>query len=224
MIDDKKLKNSLALIEQYPIIPVFYHDDLAVCENTLRQAYTGGIRVFEFVNRGANALQNFEGLLAYKNKHFPTMLLGIGTIKTQKQANDFIRLGADFIVSPLIKEEIAEVTLAQGILWIPGCMTPTEIALAEDLGAPLVKLFPGDLLGPKFLTAIKPLFPKLKFMPTGGVTPEAANLKAWFDAGVTAVGLGSKLFDLPADSSNENWLSLRIKRIFDEIKIESRKK
>lgn len=159
-------------IESYPIIPVFYHDDLDICKNMLDGCYKGGIRIFEFVNRGSKALENFKKLNEYRNQNYPDLTLAIGTIKTKEEAISFLEIGADVIVSPIINIEIAEVTLNKNILWIPGVMTPTEIALAEKIGAPMVKLFPGDVLGTTFLNAIKPLFPTMKFMPTGGVKLE----------------------------------------------------
>jgi len=207
----------LQTIAKHPVIPVYYHDDSQTCINVLQAAYTGGIRVFEFVSRGPRALENFRILLEYKKTHFPDLLLGIGTIKTAKQAEDFIEAGADFIVSPIVLSSIAAVTLDKGVLWIPGCMTPTEIAQAEALGAPLVKLFPGDTLGPNFLKAIRPLFPNTKFMPTGGVDVEEKNIRNWFDAGVFSVGLGSKLFNPPADAKDYSWLSERAAKLFGWI-------
>jgi 2-dehydro-3-deoxyphosphogluconate aldolase/(4S)-4-hydroxy-2-oxoglutarate aldolase len=155
--------------------------------------------------------------LDYKKAHLSDLLLGIGTIKTAAQAQAFISAGADFIVSPIVLKEIAEVTLDRGVLWIPGCMTPTEIALAESLGAPLVKLFPGDTLGPGFLKAIKPLFPNVKFMPTGGVDVAEDNIRGWFEAGVYSVGLGSKLFNAPTDATDYTWLSERAQKLFGWI-------
>jgi 2-dehydro-3-deoxyphosphogluconate aldolase/(4S)-4-hydroxy-2-oxoglutarate aldolase len=183
----------------------------------MKASYAGGIRVFEFVSRGAKALENFKILLDYKKAHLSDLLLGIGTIKTAAQAQAFISAGADFIVSPIVLKEIAEVTLDRGVLWIPGCMTPTEIALAESLGAPLVKLFPGDTLGPGFLKAIKPLFPNVKFMPTGGVDVAEDNIRGWFEAGVYSVGLGSKLFNAPTDATDYTWLSERAQKLFGWI-------
>src|SRR5690606_40630734 len=194
----------LQTIAKHPVIPVYYHDDSQTCINVLQAAYTGGIRVFEFVSRGPRALENFRILLKYKKTHLPDLLLGIGTIKTAKQAEDFIEAGADFIVSPIVLSSIAAVTLDKGVLWIPGCMTPTEIAQAEALGAPLVKLFPGDTLGPAFLKAVKPLFPGMRFMPTGGVNPTRESLTGWFDAGVSAVGTGSKLFARPEGAAGDD--------------------
>ncbi|SFS92309.1 beta/alpha barrel domain-containing protein [Sphingobacterium wenxiniae] len=212
------MNNIVETIQQYPAIPVYYHDDKDTCIEVLKACYEGGVRVFEFVNRGNNAKENFTALLEYKNLHFPDLKLGIGTIKTPEQAKEFVALGAEFIVSPIIVEEIADETLNKGILWIPGCMTPTEIALAERLQAPLVKLFPGDTLGPKFLKAIKPLFPQVKFMPTGGVDVEEQNIQSWFDAGVFSVGLGSKLFAAPTDASDYDWLVERAKDLMKWVK------
>lgn len=207
----------LEKIAQHPVIPVYYHDDSTTCVEVLKASYEGGIRVFEFVNRGAKAVENFKILLEYKKTHFPDLLLGIGTIKTADQAQDFVALGADFIVSPIVRADIATATLERGILWIPGCMTPTEIALAESLGAPLVKLFPGDTLGQGFLKAIKPLFPNLKFMPTGGVDVTPESMSRWFNAGVYSVGLGSKLFNAPSDATDYSWLSERAEKLFGWI-------
>lgn len=202
-------KNPLKVIQDYPVIPVYYHEDVHTCIEVLKASYAGGIRVFEFTNRGQNATQNFKALLAYRNEYLQDMKLGIGTIKTVAQAETYIDLGADFIVSPIVKADLAAVTAANQLLWIPGCMTPTEINLAEELGAPLVKLFPGDTLGPGFLKAIKPLFPNLKFMPTGGVDVDKNNIENWLNAGVTALGFGSKLFLQPENASDYGWLTER---------------
>src|SRR5690606_2135603 len=120
--------------------------------------------------------------------------------------------------SPVVKAEIAEVTLQQEVLWIPGCMTPTEVSLAEDLGAPLVKLFPGDTLGTKFLKAIKPLFPTMRFMPTGGVSPDQQNVSERFEAGVSAVGMGSKLFAKPEGAAGYGWLAERGRQLMEWVK------
>ncbi len=212
------MNDILQTIAKHPVIPVYYHDDSNTCIEVLKASYAGGIRVFEFVSRGPNALENFRLLVDYKKANLPDLVLGIGTIKTAEQAQDFIDAGADFIVSPIVLKSIAEVTLDRGILWIPGCMTPTEIALAESLGAPLVKLFPGDTLGPNFLKAIRPLFPNVKFMPTGGVDVEEKNIRGWFDAGVYSVGLGSKLFNPPVDATDYSWLSDRAAKLFGWIK------
>lgn len=213
--------NTLLKIREYPVIPVFYHQDAQTCLDILKASYDGGIRVFEFTNRGEQATHNFKVLLDYRNEHLPDLVLGIGTIKTSGQAEDYINIGADFIVSPIVKPEVAKVSSEHSILWIPGCMTPTEISLAEELGASLIKLFPGDTLGPGFLKAIKPLFPGLLFMPTGGVDLNEENINSWLNAGVSALGFGSKLFN-HAETTNEGyfWLSERCKSL---MKIVNRK-
>lgn len=202
----KTASSPLKIIQDYPVIPVYYNEDEQTCIEVLKACYAGGIRVFEFTNRGKNAPQNFKALLAYRNEHFADMQIGIGTIKNIEQAKEFIKLGADFIVSPIVRADLAQICAASNILWIPGCMTPTEINLAEELDAPLVKLFPGDTLGIGFLKAIKPLFPNLKFMPTGGVDVNKENIDNWLNAGVTALGFGSKLFTQPEDAKNYSWL------------------
>jgi len=201
--------NTLEIIGKYPVIPVYYHEDKDTCINVLKASYAGGIRVFEFTNRGEHAPENFKAMLEYRNAHFPDLKLGIGTIKTVAQADQYISIGADFIVSPIVKEDIAKLAFSNGMLWVPGCMTPTEINFAEELGASLVKLFPGDTLGPGFLKAIKPLFPGLKFMPTGGVDVNKESIDSWLNAGVTALGFGSKLFQAPQDATDFNWLTER---------------
>ena len=147
----------------------------------------------EYKNRGEAALENFAVLRKAVDKEMPELQLGIGTIKTKKQARKYIEAGADFIVCPSINEEVGELVQDEKLLWIPGCMTPTEIATAENAGAEIVKIFPGNLLGPSYITSIKDLFPNLRFVVTGGVEAEAGNLREWFKSGVIGVGMGSKL-------------------------------
>ncbi|WP_132052770.1 beta/alpha barrel domain-containing protein [Pseudocnuella soli] len=181
-----------ALLQQ-KLLPLFYHDDADVCCNVMQALYNGGVRLFEFTNRGANALANFRLMKEQAAQQMPDLMLGIGTIKNVAAANAFMDAGADFIVCPTINAEVAKVVHANGMLWVPGCMTPTEIAAAEEAGATLVKVFPGNILGPGYISAVKELFPDLRLMPTGGTEPEATNLQAWFGSGVAAVGMGSKL-------------------------------
>lgn len=211
-------KNTLQYITQYPVIPVYYNDDVEVCLEVLKSCYNGGIRVFEFTDRGANAMANFKVMLSYRDKNLPELILGIGTIKTVEKAEQYINLKADFLVSPVVKKELAAIAAAHDIFWIPGCMTPTEISAAEELNAKLIKLFPGDLLGANFLKAIKPLFPTLKFMPTGGVSLEEENVRNWLSAGVSALGLGSKLFDKPVNAVGYDWLSSRCSKMLELVK------
>lgn len=188
----KKEKTLEALLAQ-KLLPLYYHDNAATSIAVLSALYKGGIRIVEYTNRGEHALANFGELRKAAEAEMPDLLLGIGTIKNADQAKNYISAGADFIVCPSTNPEVATVTHEAGLLWIPGCMTPTEIATAENAGANLVKIFPGNILGPSYLSAIKDLFPGLLFMPTGGVEAEANNLTNWFQSGVVAVGMGSKL-------------------------------
>lgn len=192
-MSQSKKEAALEKITRTKLIPVFYHADPGTCKAVVKACYEGGIRVFEFTNRGDRAFDNFVLLKEYIRESFPGMLLGIGTIKEEKTAERYIQAGADFIISPIINPAIAPVCRDHDLLWIPGCMTPTEIDLAERSGAKLVKLFPGNLLGPEYVNAIKALFPNLLFMPTGGVEPTAESIRQWLQAGVVALGMGSKL-------------------------------
>lgn len=180
-------------IKEQRLLPLFYHDDLQVCIPVMNALYEGGVRVIEFTNRGDNALQNFKGLIKERDAGMPDLLLCAGTIKTPEHASRFIDAGADVLISPVFDNSVCDVAYMQKILWIPGCTTPTEIHTAEKSGCNLIKLFPGDLLKPAFVEAIKPLFPGLDFVVTGGVDTSKENITAWFKAGVCAVGMGSKL-------------------------------
>ncbi|GAA4321631.1 bifunctional 4-hydroxy-2-oxoglutarate aldolase/2-dehydro-3-deoxy-phosphogluconate aldolase [Flaviaesturariibacter amylovorans] len=179
------------LLEQ-KLLPLFYHDSADTSVLVLEALYGAGIRYVEYTNRGAAAPANF-GVLRAAASHMPGLQLGIGTIKNPQQAEQYLAFGADFIICPSMNAEVAAVAAAAGRLWIPGCMTPTEIAAAENAGATLVKIFPGNILGPGFISAVKDLFPGMRFLVTGGVEAEAENLASWFRAGVSGVGMGSKL-------------------------------
>lgn len=175
------------------MIPVFNHVDLKVTKDVVDASYRAGIRVFEFTNRATNSLDIFKELYAHAGK-YPDMVMGIGTIFTAEDANSFIEAGADFIVSPALIPELAVFCNSKEIFWIPGCATMSEIFQAKKLGATLVKAFPGNVVGSKFVAAAKSVYPDLHIMPTGGVEPTRENLKEWFDAGVYCVGMGSQLF------------------------------
>ena len=184
-------------IEETPIVPLFFNADLTVAQQVLKACYDGGIRVFEFTNRGAEAPAIFAKLIDYCEKECPDLVLGIGTIYDAKQANEFIAMGADFMLQPFTTPEVGEVCAKHDIPWMPGTMTLTEIRTAEILGAKYVKIFPGNVVGPGFVKAIKGPMPKTKIMVTGGVEPNRESLSSWFGAGAAAVGMGSQLF--PAD-------------------------
>lgn len=180
-------------ISEQGLLPLFYHADAQVCTDVVRALYAAGIRVVEFTNRGPQALENLKQLHQLRLQELPDLIIGAGTITTADQANRFLDAGADFLVSPVFDNDVCDVAYLRKVLWIPGCMTPTEIHVAESAGCRFVKLFPGNVLGFGFVSAIKELFPGMSFMPTGGVEVSRDNLKSWFDAGVCAVGLGSKL-------------------------------
>ncbi|PZR22478.1 MAG: bifunctional 4-hydroxy-2-oxoglutarate aldolase/2-dehydro-3-deoxy-phosphogluconate aldolase [Citrobacter freundii] len=180
-------------IKKQRVLPLFYNDDKDVCVAVTRALYEGGIRVIEFTNRGKHAMDNFKAMLAAKKEGMSDLLLAVGTIRTAEQASAFIAAGADFLISPVFDANVCDVAYLNKILWLPGCMTPTEIHTAENAGCKLVKLFPGNILGPGFVSAIKELFPAMDFMPTGGVEVTEENISAWFSSGVCAVGLGSKM-------------------------------
>lgn len=189
-MDNQKIID--AIIEQ-GMLPLYYHEDVNTTIELAQALYKAGVRVIEYTNRGDNAIDNFKALVKERNKNMPDLLLGIGTIKTNADANNFLAAGADFIICPIVVAAVASIVHKAGKLWIPGCMTVTEVALAEECGAKLVKLFPGNVLGSSFVAAIKDLFPDLLFMPTGGVDTTKENISEWFSAGVCAVGMGSKL-------------------------------
>jgi 2-dehydro-3-deoxyphosphogluconate aldolase/(4S)-4-hydroxy-2-oxoglutarate aldolase len=183
----------LKLIPEQGILPLYFNKDEETSVQLLRALYSAGIRAVEYTNRGEAALNNFKVMRKVVDSELEGMYLGIGTIKDGNMAQTFINAGADYIICPGLVESVAEVADKYDLLWVPGCMTPSEIIKAETLGAKMVKLFPGNILGPGFMSAIKELFPNLLFMPTGGVELDKANIEGWYKSGVCAVGMGSKL-------------------------------
>ncbi|KGE86743.1 MAG: bifunctional 4-hydroxy-2-oxoglutarate aldolase/2-dehydro-3-deoxy-phosphogluconate aldolase [Phaeodactylibacter xiamenensis] len=175
------------------LVPLFYHNDIELCKKVLKACYDGGARILEFTNRGDFAHEVFQELNKYALKELPGMMLGVGSVTDAGTASLYLQLGANFVVTPVLREDIAIVCNRRKVLWSPGCGSLTEIARAEELGAEIVKVFPGSTLGPGFVKAIKGPCPWTSIMPTGGVSPDPDNLKSWFDAGVTCVGMGSKL-------------------------------
>jgi 2-dehydro-3-deoxyphosphogluconate aldolase/(4S)-4-hydroxy-2-oxoglutarate aldolase len=182
-------------ILQEKFIPLYTHTDVDVCKNVMRICYENGIKVFEFTNRNTNSFDIFIELKQYRDAELPEMKIGIGTIKNAAQAKRFIEAGADFLISPVVLEEIQEVCEKENILWIPGCATPSEVCLAENWGLSLVKIFPAKQLGgPSYIEAIKAVFPEMQFMATGGVEASREEIQKWYNAGASSVGLGSQLF------------------------------
>jgi 2-dehydro-3-deoxyphosphogluconate aldolase/(4S)-4-hydroxy-2-oxoglutarate aldolase len=177
------------------MIPVFYHKNPEVCKKVVKACCDGGIRVFEFTNRGDFAHEVFTEINKWTIKECPEMILGIGSVIDQGTASLYIQLGTNFIVSPLIDEDMAKVCNRRKIAWSPGCGSVTEINRAHELGAEVIKIFPGSSVGgPDFVYGVKGPMPWASIMPTGGVSPDETNLKGWFKAGVHCVGMGSQLF------------------------------
>jgi 2-dehydro-3-deoxyphosphogluconate aldolase/(4S)-4-hydroxy-2-oxoglutarate aldolase len=181
-----------SLISQQ-VVPVFYHAEETVCLNVMEACYAGGLRVFEFTNRGNAALSNFKALSKKAKSDMKDLKLGAGTIYDNITAKQFIHEGADFIVSPALMPQMQSLQTNHYTLWIPGCATVSELAQARELGALIMKVFPGELLGPAFVQAALSVMPELQLMPTGGVAPTLENLQGWFRAGVSCVGMGSQL-------------------------------
>lgn len=186
-------KQAIDAIVSQGILPLYFNSDETVSVEVLKAIYRAGIKAVEYTNRGEAALANFKVLVALRDKEMPGLLLGIGTIKNLDQAESYFAAGADFLVSPGFVAEVAAFANSKDLLYASGCMTPSEIIAAENAGVTFIKLFPGNILGIEFLTTIKDVFPKLLFMPTGGVDTTKENIEAWFKAGVCAVGMGSKL-------------------------------
>lgn len=190
------------------IVPVFYHKDLELCKKVLKACYDGGVKVFEFTNRGDYAHEVFGELNKWAAKETPDMMLGVGSVVDAGTTSLYIQLGASFIVSPILNAEMAKVCNRRKIAWSPGCGSLTEIGYAEELGAEVVKIFPGtEVGGPSFVKAVKGPFPWTSIMPTGGVEPTEENLSAWFKAGVHCVGMGSQLVTKDILANND-WAAL----------------
>ncbi|MDB5031981.1 bifunctional 4-hydroxy-2-oxoglutarate aldolase/2-dehydro-3-deoxy-phosphogluconate aldolase [Mucilaginibacter sp.] len=189
----KTKDETIGIIISQGMLPLFFHHSAEVSVDVIRTLYKAGIRAIEYTNRGEAALENFKVLKKLQQDELTDLLLGIGTIKTTREATEYIDTGADFIISPIVNPDVAAIAINKGLIWIPGCMTPTEIHRALNYGASLVKLFPANILGPAFVLAVKEIFPGLLIMPTGGVEMDQQNITSWFNAGVSAVGMGSKL-------------------------------
>jgi 2-dehydro-3-deoxyphosphogluconate aldolase/(4S)-4-hydroxy-2-oxoglutarate aldolase len=198
------------------VIPMFYHGEPAVALKIMEAVYTGGARVIEFTNRGPNAFEVFKAMLKEAEK-YPGLLIGIGTVLDMKTTERYIKAGADFIISPIVSTEVAETCTKNDKMWIPGAATPTEIHIAKELGAEIIKIFPASVLGPGFVSAVLPTMPELKLMVTGGVEPTQASLSTWFRTGIVCAGMGSQLITKEILSKGD-WALLRHK-VSDSIEI-----
>lgn len=188
-----------AMMHNTGLVPLFYHDNVEVGKRILKACYDGGARVVEFTSRGDFAFEVFSELNKYVLNDLQGMALGVGSVTDAAAASLYMQLGANFIVTPVLREDIALVCNRRKVLWSPGCATLTEIAKAEELGCEIVKLFPGDVSHPRFVKSIKGPCPWTSIMPTGGVSPTQESLEAWFEAGVVCVGMGSNLISKNAD-------------------------
>lgn len=180
-------------MEQTGLVPLFFHSDVNVGKQVLKACYEGGARLMEFTSRGDFAFEVFSQLNKYAIAELPGMIMGVGSITDAGAASLYMQLGANFVVTPVLREDVAMVCNRRKVLWSPGCGSLTEISKAEELGCEIVKLFPGGIYGPEFVKAIKGPCQWTSIMPTGGVSPTKENLTSWFNAGVTCVGMGSKL-------------------------------
>ncbi len=192
------------------MVPLFYHADLETAKAIVGAVYRGGARLLEYTNRGDFAHEVFGELRKFCRKAYPELAMGVGSVTDAAQASLYMMLGADFIVTPVLREDIALVCNRRKVMWNPGCATLAEICRAEELGAEVVKLFPGDVYGPGFVRAVRGPQPWTSIMPTGGVSPDRENLKGWFEAGVVCVGMGSQLVSGEV-VKNSDWAGLEAK-------------
>lgn len=183
------------------MVPLFYHADIEVAKEVVQAIYRGGARLLEFTNRGDYAHEIFAQLYQFAQEHAPDLMMGVGSVTDAGTASLYMQLGANFVVTPVLREDIAVVCNRRKVLWSPGCGSLTEIARAEELGCEIVKLFPGSIYGPGFIKAVRGPQPWTQIMPTGGVAPTRENLQGWLSAGAYCVGMGSKLMAKNADGS-----------------------
>ncbi|WP_294243341.1 bifunctional 4-hydroxy-2-oxoglutarate aldolase/2-dehydro-3-deoxy-phosphogluconate aldolase [uncultured Chryseobacterium sp.] len=180
-------------IKNQKIVPLFYHESFETSKNRVKALYEGGIRVIEYTNRGIQALENFTQLKEISTVEFPELLLGIGTVKNTEELDRYADANADFIITPVISEDLVNHAIKKNVLLIPGCFTPSDVNIAFQKGLMMVKIFPADALGKNYIKSIRPVFPGMNFMPTGGVHADADDISGWLKGGAVAVGLGSAL-------------------------------
>ncbi|MDA3822013.1 MAG: bifunctional 4-hydroxy-2-oxoglutarate aldolase/2-dehydro-3-deoxy-phosphogluconate aldolase [Bacteroidales bacterium] len=191
----KKARIDVAIMmRESGVIPLYYNPDVDICKSVIKSCYEGGFKIFEFTNRGDFAHEVFAELVKWAALELPELVIGVGSIVDAPTCSIYIQMGASFIVSPLLNEDMAKVCNRRKVLWMPGCGTVSEISKAEELGAEVVKIYPASQLGgPSFIKAVKGPCPWAQLMPSGGVSPTEENLRAWFEAGAFCVGIGSNL-------------------------------
>jgi len=211
-------RHILEVARSQGLLPPFNHTDESIAKKILDAIYAGGLRIIEFTNRSENALPVFKSLVKHAEKNLPGLIVGIGTIMSAKQAKQFYKAGAQFIVAPVLTKEVGEFCVKNEVLWVPGAATSTEIVQAHEWGADLVKIFPAEVLGPAFVKALKGPCPWVKVMPSGGVTLEEDNLRQWFATDVECVAIGSLLFSKEImQDRNFTLLTERIKWLLGTI-------
>lgn len=183
------------VLREQKILPLFYHHNRERCVTVTAALYAAGIRCTEFTNRGAAAVTNFNYIIQNRAALYPDMLIGAGTIQFETDVDAFVNAGADFLISPFFDAAVSERAKTLKQVWIPGCMTPTEIHTASQKNCSVIKLFPGNVLENEFVNAVKSVFPEMEFVVTGGVDFEASNIIQWLRQGVLAAGLGSKFLN-----------------------------
>jgi 2-dehydro-3-deoxyphosphogluconate aldolase/(4S)-4-hydroxy-2-oxoglutarate aldolase len=201
-------------IKDQKILPLFYNESFEVSKNLTKALYDAGIRAIEYTNRGAQALENFTKLKEISASEFPGLLLGIGTIKNKEELQHYIDVKADFVITPIMNEDLVKESAAKNILMIPGCFSPSEVNIAYQNGLRMVKIFPADALGKNYIKSIQPVFPGMNFMPTGGVDADLKDIKEWLAGGAVAVGLGSSL--MKSDLSTEQ-LTEKVKKLLQQL-------
>lgn len=201
-------------IKEQKIVPLFYNESFEVSKSIVESLYEAGIRVVEYTNRGASALENFRKLKELSATEFPELFLGIGTVKNAAEMNEYVNAGADFIITPVIDESIVKNASERNVLLIPGCFTPSDVNLAYQNGLRMVKIFPADVVGKKYIRSIQPVFPEMEFMLTGGISSDPEHIMSWLEGGAVAVGLGSSLIN-PNLSSEE--LKDKVKKLLIQL-------
>lgn len=201
-----------------PMVPVFYHKVAETAKSVVKACYDGGVRLFEFTNRGDFAHEVFAEVVKYATVECPDMAVGVGSVVDPGTASLYMQLGACFVVGPLFNPEVAKVCNRRGVPYVPGCGSVSEVGFAQEAGCEVCKIFPGDVLGPKLVKGLMAPMPWSKLMVTGGVEPTEENLTQWFKAGVFSVGMGSKLFPKDkVEASDWAYVTAKCAECFDII-------
>lgn len=201
------------------MVPVFYHKDVEIAKQVVKACYEGGVRAFEFTNRGDFAHEVFAEVRKFALTACPELALGVGSVVDAPTAVLYMQLGADFVVGPLFNPDVAKVCNRRCVPYTPGCGSVSEVGFAQEAGCDVIKVFPGDVLGPQFVKGLLAPMPWSKIMVTGGVEPTPENLSAWFKAGAFCVGMGSKLFPKEV-IANRDWsyITEKCQQVFQFLK------